>query len=288
MLQFVAMRLFWPALGLYALTFGGQEPAKPTGPLSAQEQELVTALAAHEIRLDPRGGTVAIPVDVTVRDELLEYLLVGPAGATHESVFVTPVTPSLLNVALLALGATPGTNASWTAVEPRPSDEELRKGASPYTVTLPQGSGLYLYVGWLQTEGERTQRYFYRVEDLVRNLMTGHAMARHAWVYLGSRMIPSVGAEGESQGTADEFAADVYQNLINIAFFRDGFTLATPALEDCVEQSIWLTNAWLVPERGSRLLLVFSREELDVPPPEIAAALPTLELGARDARSWDR
>jgi hypothetical protein len=278
------------ALGLLVLGLA-QGPGTSPGPLSPQEQELVTALGAHEIRLDPRAGTVAIPVDIAVRDELLEYLLVGPAGATHESVFVTPVTPSLLNVALLALGASPGTNASWRPVEPRPTDDELRGGASPYTVTLPQGSGFYLYVGWVQAEGGREQRYFYRVEDLLRNLLTGHAMARHPWVYLGSRMIPPMTGEGaEAQGAdqPDDFAADVYQNLVNIAFFSDGYTLVTAALEDCVEQSIWLTNAWLVPERGSRVMLVFSRTELETPPPGIAAALPTLEPGARDARAWDR
>jgi hypothetical protein len=250
-----------------------QDPA-PQGPpqaLSAQEQALVARLAEQEIHLDLRRGTCAFPVDVAVRDDLLEYLLVGAGGAAHESAFLTPVSPSVLNVALLALGLEPGSNADWTPKDPRPSEEELRAGVSPYDVRAPQGDGLYLYVGW-KSAGET---YFFRVEDVLRDLGSGRAMKRHRWVYLGSRMVPS-GREGQG----DAFAADVYRNLINVAFFREGYTLLTAALPECLDQTVWMVNAWLVPERGSRLEMVMSRERIEGLPPEIERLLPALVEGA--------
>jgi len=234
--------------------------------LTAEEAQLVQGLREQGVRLDPARKLCSIQVEVQVRDDLLEYLLVGSGGAGHESAFLTTVQPSVLNVALLALGVEPGKNASWSVKDPPPSEEELRDGVSPYEVRPPSGDALYLYVAW--REGEDV--YLYRVEDLVRNLATGRSMRRHAWVYLGSRMLPA------SDGSGEQFAADLYQNLINIAFFSDGFTLLTGALGECVEQTIWMANAWLVPERGSRVELIFSREKLESLAPEHAAELPVV------------
>ena len=60
------------------------------------------------------------------------------------------------------------------------------------------------------------------------------------------------------------FAASTDGNLINVSFFKAGHTLLTTALEECVDQSAWLANAWLLPPVGSTVLLVFSRERLQV------------------------
>lgn len=221
------------------------------GPVSAEQAALEATLLEQGVRLDSRRGVVSIPAQVAVPDELLEYLLVGPAGASHESIFVTPVSASVLNVALLSLGVEPGANASWSPKEPPPTTEEVREGVSPYDVRVPTGDGLYLYAAWRAGE----ELYFFRVEDLIRNLLRGHSMRRHPWVYLGSRMV------GDGQGD-EGFAADIYQNLICISFFSEGYTLATGALEDCLEQTIWMANAWLLPDPGAEVLFLLSRQPL--------------------------
>lgn len=255
------------AAGLLAALSSGPLVQDPAGSeLGPEEARLVETLAAEGVRLEPLAGRVSIPATVEVIDDLLEYLLVGPGGARHETVFTTQVSASVLNVGLLALGAEPGTNASWSAVEPRPSEEELRAGALPYTVVAPGGDALYLYAGWRRGE----ECYLYRIEDLVRDLMTGQTMRRHPWVYLGSRMLEDPGG-GEAR-----FAADVYQNYINIAWFRDGNTLLTAALPECVEQTIWMSNAWLLPGRGEAVSIVFARERIDALDPDLVASLPDL------------
>ena len=254
------------ALALLApLPSAGRAALPPQeGPLSPQEVELVRSLAEQGVHLDPRAGLAAIPAAVEVVDDLLEYFLVGPGGARHETVFTTEVRPSVLNVALLSLGAEPGRNASWGPRDPMPSEDELRAGAQAYDITPPTGSGLYLYAGWRRGD----EVFFFRAEDLVRNLATGQTMRRGQWVYLGSRLLPA-----DPKGR-EEFAADVYQNLINIAWFSDGNTLLTGALPECLEQTIWMSNAWLLPARGEPVLIVLARERLERAPEGLVALLP--------------
>jgi hypothetical protein len=183
------------------------------------------------------------------------------------------VPGSVLNVGLLALGVEPGANATWRPKQPQPTPEEVRAGAERFDVTPPSGDSLYLYLGW-RSGGET---YFFRIEDLIRNLAAGRAMRRHAWVYLGSKMVPS----GRKDG-GEAFAADVYQNLICVSFFPEGYTLLTGALEECLDDSIWMLNAWLLPERGTRLAMIASRQRIDAPSEAIAKLLPEVATPATE------
>jgi len=216
------------------------------------------------IQLDLEHKLCSIDASVAVRDELLEYLLVASHGAAHESLFVTKTNPSVLNTAFLALGVEPGRNARWGPKSPPPSEDEMKQGVSPYDVTPPTGDGFYLYVAW--EEGDET--YFYRIEDVIRNLATGRCMERHRWVYIGSRMV-----EWEKDGEL-AFAAEMIGNLINVAFFEQGDTMLTGSLPECVEQAIWMGNSWLLPDREHTVKLIFSRERLDQLPVGVLQAEP--------------
>ncbi len=241
------------------------------GAVTGQDQEggpreaITAALAAEGVHIDFEHRAVRVGAQVLVRGELLEYLLVGPGGAAHESLFVTDVVPNVINTALLALGAEQGKNAQWIPVEPPPTLEERRAGKAPFTIVPPSGDGFYLYAAW--REGDET--FFFRIEDLVANLDTGRSMRRHRWVYLGSKFLT------DRDGN-EVFAADAEQNLVNVSFFRAGHTLLTPSLPECIEQSIWVANAWLVPPREAAVELVFAREPLAALPPEWEESLPVV------------
>lgn len=247
------MTCLLPALA--ALAIGARAPQGPGD----------DALALFEragVHVDLAGGRCALGAEVGIRNELLEYLVVAPHGAAHESLFFSDVDPEVLNAALLALGVEPGRNAEWIPRAPKPTVEELRAGIAPYRVEPPEGDGFLPYVGW--REGEEV--YFYRVEDLVRDLARQRSMQRHRWVFLGSRMVQHQGSQA--------FAASIEGNLVNIAFFSEGNTLVTAALEACVEQNIWLANAWLLPPRKAPVLLVLARERIAAPDAWIAERLP--------------
>ena len=221
---------------------------------------LEKTLAAEGIRLDLERGVVSLPATVLMREELLEYLLVGPGGAAHESLFATRVRPSLLKAALLLTGVEQGLNARWVK-QPGASESDDLAGRE---LVPPSGDGFYLYAGW--REGGET--YFFRVEDLVANLQTGRTMRRHRWVFLGSRFAAL------REGEPEVFLADVEGNLVNISFFFQGNTLLTAAIEECLEQTIWVANAWLVPPAEQPVRLFFARELVSEPAPEWIDDLP--------------
>ncbi len=254
------------ALVLTALAARG--PAPEGGASAPQDADparaLVEAFAREDIHLDLAGRLCSVPAEVLVRGDLLEYLIANPRGAVHESAFLTHVPASRLNAALLALGAQAGENARWKRREPAPTLEEMRAGAPAFDVTPPTGDGFYLYAAWKVDGVER----FYRMEDLILDLRAGQTMRYHRWVYLGSRMLR---LRGEDEREA--FAADLEGNLVNIAFFEQGNTLLTGALPECLDQTVWQSNYWLLPARGSAIELIFAREPLAQLPAAIAARL---------------
>lgn len=260
------------------------DAAKPAAKkLDAIGAELQKAFAAQGIHVDLERGLCTFPALVHVREDLLEYLIVNPHGQEHESMFLTDVVPSTLNVALLALGAVPGRNARLEKRDPPPTPEQVRNGDSGYEVRAPEGDGFYLYAAW-KTEGET---YLYRVEDLVLDRSTGQSMRRHKWVYLGSRMVvtrsDAPGGKDPATPPGEAFAADMEGNLVNVALFEEGNTLITAALPECLKQTIWMTNFWIVPPRDTPVEIVFSRERLTNLPADVEARLPSVPAPKPDA-----
>lgn len=267
------MKLLDPRSGLFVALLvtvlgqaGRKEPAPAEGAASAAAQaaELRAAAARDGIELDLAAGMLSVPATVRIKNDLLEYLLVAPNGAAHESLFLTDVRPSVLNTALLLLGVEQGQNAF--AVELTTLDA---RGRPEREIHPPAGDGFFLYAGW--REGGET--YFFRVEDLVRNLRSGRSLRRHRWVYLGSRFVVL------KPGAPEAFVADVDGNLINLSFFFQGNTLLSAALPECEEQTIWAANEWLLPEMGAPVRLFFARAPLAALTPEQIARLPEVVAG---------
>lgn len=248
---------------------GTSSPSIPPEPSGSQGDEaqaqLREALAPSGLLIDFERGVVSLPARVMVRDDFLEYLLVTPNGAAHESLFVTEVQPSLLNAALLALGVEPGKNATWIT-ESEGADPDRTEGRVITDVTPPQGGGFFLYAGWREGDEE----YFFRVDDLVSNLETRRSMRRHRWVFLGSRFAQV------APGEPERFVADALGNLVNLSFFFQPNTLVTGSLPECVRQTIWVANAWILPPRGSEVRFLFARERLETMPQAWRADLPVV------------
>jgi hypothetical protein len=240
------------------------------GAPSQDAEALDEAFAAAGIELDVEAGLVGVPAAVLIREDLLEYVLVATHGAQHESLFVTDVRPSILNAALLLLGAEPGKNARWQERSPSAAEETPSELSSErpdfeerYEVFPPEGFGFYLHAAWRRGD----EVYLFRVEDLIANLETGASMRRQPWVFLGSRFAKVRGRDGEV------FVADLEGNVVNLTFFFDGNTLVTASDPECLAQSIWIANLWLVPPRESEVLLVFARAPLERLPAAWEAAL---------------
>ncbi len=267
------MRTFASLGVLLCALLPGATPQEKAEVAEAHER-LAASLREAGLWLDLERGFLALPATVLERSELLEYLLVGPNGATHESLFLTEVKPSLVNAGLLLLGVEPGRNARFEAQESVAPEDELERGRPRRRVYPPEGDGFLLYAAW--REGEET--FFFRVEDLIANLETGRSLRRHRWVFLGSRFAAL------KRGEPEVFLADIEGNLVNVAFFFQGNTLVTTALEECLEQSIWVGNAWLLPPRGQPVRLFFAREPLRALDPAWERELPLVDPQAGNDR----
>lgn len=239
-------------------------PADAAQSSAEARAQLVAALEAQSVRIDFDAGWAAIPCEVVVRGDLLEYLLVNRSGAAHESLFATEVVPSVLNAALLALGATPGANARWVP-------KEGPEGRPAFDVVPPSGDGFYLHVAWRRGE----ELHFHRLEDLVLDRASGATLRRQKFVYLGSRMVAT------REGQPPVFAADIEGNLVNVSFFEAGHTLLTTATPECLRQTVWLPNGWLLPQQGEAAMLVFARTRLAQVPAALEARL--VDLGPSPA-----
>ena len=241
-------------------------PAQETPEAARARAELTATLAKEGVRVDLERGVVGIAASVLIKNELLEYLLVAPNGQAHESLFLTQVRPSLVNAALLLTGVEPGQNAHFEPDGNGPDGRPRRR------VYPPSGDGFYLYAAW--REGAET--FFYRVEDLVRNLERGRALRSQRWVFLGSRFAPPM------PGKPEAFLADIEGNLVNLSFFFQGNTLLTAATEECESQSIWAANEWLLPPSGEPVHLFFARQPLERLEPAWVAELPQARAEAEE------
>jgi hypothetical protein len=276
-------------LAVALVSVGPRAQEAPTAAPTAEqattaEQALMQALEAGGIRFEPHLGRCSVEATVATRDDLIEFLLVGQAGAAYESLLQTAVDPALLNAALLSLGLEPGANARWELVDVEGGGDSTAPELAPgqradaagewlggreYRVVAPTGDGLLLYVGW--REGE--EAYLFRIEDLVGNVEATRPLPRQRFVYLGSRFLRD--RRGE-----EFFVAGLEQNLVNVAFFPEGNTLLTSSAPICERQDLWAANALLVPPPGSPVRVYFCREPLPAAAAVVAEQLPPLPAGS--------
>lgn len=267
-------------------------PAPPQAPVDGVQgdrSKLIAAFQEMGIQFDEDAKALGFSAQVEVLNELLEYLLTTPQGASHESMFLTDVSPDGLTAAMLALGVGQGDNVRYVAKDPAPTREEVRSGVPTHEVIIPSGGETYLYAAWRESAGIKDPAtgefasetlHFHRMEDLLLDLVRGRTMRRHPWVWLGSRMV-----QGRSNGGAEVLAATSTGNLINVAFFSQGDTLVTAALPECTVQTGWRPNVWLLPDRGSEVLFIMSTAALDGLPKGLSAAVPFVREPVGDTSS---
>lgn len=175
--------------------------------------------------VDTQAHTVTCRAEVNMDRGSIEYLAVAPGGKTHESLLQVFVRPLHLQVALLLLGLQPKN------VLQRQGDRKT-----------PQGSPVTLLVRWHDADGQPLEA---RAEEWVSELPGERRMARHAWVFTGSRIIK----EG--------FEADLGKSLV--AVWHDPAALLDNPLSGGGNNA-YIVNTRRVPKRGTPVELVIQVE----------------------------
>lgn len=163
----------------------------PPVPVPNPEQAAVTNMVIRpagagvfeigRVRLSKSDRTVTFPAVVNARQGPMEYFLVAPYGATHESVLRTEAQPYHVHIAMLLLDA---------RGDPHPPGAPGQAGFPTRQIENPWkraigGDPITVEVAWIG-EG-RTNRH--RAEDLVYNLAEHAPMVPGPWTYSGSLIV---------------------------------------------------------------------------------------------------
>lgn len=131
------------------------------------------------VRLNKESRTVMFNGSVNMNKGLVEYLLVGVGGKTHESVFATVIEPYHLHVAMLLLGAKGSQIKEGTEPPPAVIDDTYLKNAPDLN-----GDRVSISVKW--KIGDKVNEA--KAEDFLVNGNDNTPMSGGAWIYSGSML----------------------------------------------------------------------------------------------------
>lgn len=130
-----------------------------------------TVFRLGQLELDRRHRTIKLPARVRLTNDVIEYALVTVEGKTHESLLVTEVAPTDIQVAVLLLG-----------VEP-----QADLGSTNAPIQIPRRARLRVEVEWRRDGSPQITRLEEWV--LLRRkpaIAQPFRLRRNRWVYSGS------------------------------------------------------------------------------------------------------
>jgi hypothetical protein len=238
----------------------------------AATAELVAAMEKLGIRLVLARGLCTLTVRVDIRDDLLEYVLVNPR-ARRTRACSSPRSRRARSTPRCSRSACNRRERAHRA--PRSSADD-RRAARRRRAVHGLGAHRRRLLPLRPRGAARTRRTSTRVEDLVRNLEN---RAQHAAPPLGvPRLEDRAGQEEPREGPLRRGGRGQPDQPRVV---RGRLHAADERAPECIKQSIWLPNSWILPERGEPLELVFSREKLVRLPEDIEARLPRAQVGER-------
>lgn len=132
-----------------------------------------------KLRIDKNANSITFPAAVNMVEGWLEYLLVTPQGATHESLLITEIQPSDLHLAMLLLGAKGAGIAT-----PAPGDAPPTQIDAEYLKRAPKlrGDALTITATW----GKDADKKSARIEEWIANTDLKKPLEKGPWIYTGS------------------------------------------------------------------------------------------------------
>ncbi len=143
---------------------------------SADEPAAKPPMHLGKVELDQDKRRVTFPAVLNMTEGMLEYVLVGNQGKTHESLLRTEVEPTQVHTAMLLLGVKAG--------ERHPGDAPPAAINADYLRTAPalKGDSVTVFLKWTAGGKEVTCR----AEELIFNLQTKATAPVGDWTYNGS------------------------------------------------------------------------------------------------------
>lgn len=225
------------ALGQFGPGAPGSEPAPESGRDDAPPR--VEHLDDGRLRLDgitfdPKSREIRFPAEVNMTEDLLEFLLVHRKGKVHESLFVTDISPTKLNVVfkLLRYPASRELHYRFRA------DGTLSGERETASDEERAGARLRIEVSWKDKDRERRAS----VNEWISNSATESPMPAGPWVYGGSTL------------NMGQFLAESSGDLV--AIFHAESALVNYPGDYRENDEVWLPHATRVPAVGTPVTLL--------------------------------
>jgi hypothetical protein len=162
---------------------------------------------------------------VNMNEGLLEYLIVGNGGKTHESLLRTEAEPYNIQIALLMIGLEGTMNPLSEQGDPR----------------IPEGNPVTIWLRW-EHDGKIEN---FQIERWVVNKNSGGVLSPMNWIFTGS--IISNGA----------FMAQVEKSIV--AIFHDPVALIDNPLKEGASDEIWYVNEKEAPPVGTKVTVTIRK-----------------------------
>ncbi|MFN0206771.1 MAG: YdjY domain-containing protein [Planctomycetota bacterium] len=204
----------------------------------------------------------------------LEYLITAPRGSHYESLIAIEAKPLNVAAAIISFNVNPGTGPVRKLKEKKPTEEEMKAGATSYEVEKGTGDGVFIYVEWNDDRGFHRNR----IEDLVFERTEGRTILNAKFIFTNSMMI-----EPRASRDIPTYAANADGNFASCGFGgAPVLTYPKPhpyAMDGDFE--VYQPNWTLVPSDPLPVTVILSCEELLQPlieraaPPASAPAPPS-------------
>lgn len=235
------MRLSFLTLLLAAISLYGEPVTEPKPEIEKINE---TTFRIGQVIFDQTTREIRIPVEVAVKQEVLEYLLTHINGKIHETLFTTQAKATNINIALKLLRYQESPELFQTR------DEDLLPTGNYPDVSedVKAAARLAIHISW--KDGEKAVKH--TANDLIINHETKLAMPVGPWLYSGSYI-----HEGR-------FASDLYGDYFAI-FAREDSMINWPG-EGYKRDDIWGQFTKRLPAAGTQATLIIS------PPPTIISS----------------
>lgn len=223
------------AIATTATLAGDDQPApQPAPPKVVKIDDNTFQIGDIQFRKDTR--TIRIPAEVNMTEGLLEYALVHADGKIHESLLLTRVNPTHVNLAFKLLGYLPSEELFYALEEDGSASNRLIKvdqktrAAARTKVTLE----------WRKDGATKSAQ----LHDWISHAVSERPMPAAPWVYGGSFLV-----EGR-------FAAETSGDLI--AIFTSQSALLNYAGKDSDNDEVWIPTHGRVAPQGTSVTVVIS------------------------------
>ena len=210
------------------------QPMAPVKPVMRQLDEFRMQIGG--VTLDRRSREIRFPAEINMVEGLLEFVVVQNKGKVHESLLITEISPTHLNLAfkLLRYTASPELYPIW--LEPGVSS-----GKYPEVDPATQAAArVNIDVEWDQDGKKRRMP----VNDLVQHAVKAHAMPAGPWVYGGSHVHDG------------KFSAEISGDIAAI-YLSPSAMINYPG-EDNQDDTVWTPFTKRVPEVGTKVTVIIA------------------------------